>query len=107
MRIFYTFFSIFPKQQRPALQVTYGIASHRMTDFLRRRHSTSMSDDSSDDEETNGRGHLGEVVESAADHISEGDGGDNTSLSTFSSSSTSESTSSSSIASGMDSASRA
>ncbi|KAL5110975.1 DDB1 and CUL4-associated factor 8 [Taenia crassiceps] len=91
-----------PEFLRPALQVTYDIASHRMTDFLRRRHSTNMSDDSSDDEVANGRGHLGEVVEPAIDHISDGDGGDNTSLSTFSSSSTSESTSSSSIAPGID-----
>ncbi|VDK33553.1 unnamed protein product [Taenia asiatica] len=96
-----------PEFLRPALRVTYDIASHRMTDFLRRRHSTSRSGDSSDDEEANCRGHLGEIVEPTTDHTSEGDGGDNTSLSTFSSSSTSESTSSSSIASGMDPTSRA
>ncbi|VDM16937.1 unnamed protein product [Hydatigera taeniaeformis] len=91
-----------PEFLRPALQVTYDIASHRMTDFLRRRHSTGMSDDSSDDEGTNGHGHLGEVVEPTTDRISGGDGGENTSLSTFSSSSTSESTTPSPMASDMD-----
>ncbi|KAL5965563.1 hypothetical protein TSMEX_006707 [Taenia solium] len=37
-----------------------------------------MSGDSSDDEETNCRGHLGEMAAPTTDHISEGDGGDNT-----------------------------